>query len=116
MRVMNDNPLDLQGVNQEMITVTVDSSGTENLVSHTLDGSSASLPTGVTHSSFNFILDRNRRDPSLLTMLFNFSGEDDGRYDITIQGSGGGDISRHTVRQFFGIPGDSITYTIDISE
>jgi hypothetical protein len=71
----------------------------------------------MSHSSFTFNLDRNRRDPSLLTMLFTFSGEDDGRYDIEITGSGGGgDTSRHAVKQFFGIPGDSITYTIDISE
>ncbi|HKS28112.1 MAG TPA: hypothetical protein VJS44_09845 [Pyrinomonadaceae bacterium] len=116
MRVMNNNPLDLQGANQETITVTVDSSGTENLVSYTLDGNSASLPTGVSHSSFNFKLDRQRRDPSLLTMLFTFSGSADGRYDITVRGSGGGDVSDFSVGQFFAIPGNSITYTIDVMD
>jgi hypothetical protein len=115
MRVLNGNPLDLRGSNGEMITVKVNSGGTENLVSYTIDGDTDSLPTGVTHSAFNFPLDRNRRDPSLLTMLFTFSGDNDGRYDITITGSGGGDTSRFTVEQLFGIPGDSITYTIDVA-
>jgi hypothetical protein len=115
MRVMNNNPLDLQGADKEAISVTVDSSGTQNLVSYTIDGQTNNLPTGVSHSSFSFILDKKRSDPSLLTMLFTFSGTEKGRYVITIKGSAGGDTSRFAVEQFFAIPGDSITYTIDVA-
>lgn len=116
MHVMNNNPLDLRGEDGEVLTVDVDSSGTENLVSFTLDGQTSNLPTGVSHSSFPVTLDKSRSDPSLLTMLFTFSGSEHGRYVITITGSGGGDTSVNTVQQFFAIPGDSITYTIDIED
>lgn len=115
MRVLNNNPLDLRGNDQEVLTVTVISSGTQHLVSFTLDGNTNNLPTGGSQSSFTFTLDKSKNDPSLLTMLFTFSGSQDGRYNISITGSGGGDVSRFAVDQFFGIPGDSITYTIDVA-
>lgn len=114
MRIMNNNPLDLQGTDHEVLTVTVDSSGTENLVSYTFDGQTSNLEPGVSHSSFSVTLDKSRNDPSLLTMLFTFSDTKKGRYVITITGSDGGDPSVYTVEQFFAVPGDSITYTIDV--
>lgn len=114
MQVLNNNPLDLRGADREVLTVRVVSSGTQNLVSYTIDGQTRNLPTGVTQSSFKFTLDKSKHDPSLLTMLFTFSGTEEGRYEVTIRGSGG-DVSDFTVGQFFGIPGDSITYTIDVT-
>lgn len=47
MQVLNNNPLDLRGADREVLTVRVVSSGTQNLVSYTIDGQTRNLPTGV---------------------------------------------------------------------
>jgi hypothetical protein len=114
MRILNNNPLDLAGVDGEKITVQVKSVGTRHLVSYTLDGQTASLPTDNSASELSFTLAKNRHDPSLLTMMFTFSEPDGGNYEISVSGDQGGQTSHYAVTQFFGIPGDSITYTIDV--
>ena len=115
MKIRNNNPLDLEGADGEKITVEVHSSGTKNLVSHTLDGQTASLPSDQPTSTLSFTLNKAKHDPSILTMLFTFSDPDGGNYDIAVSGSSGGQTSHFSVTQFFGIPGDSISYTIDVT-
>ena len=115
MRVHNGNALDLSGAQGEQITVTVrETTGKPLLVSFDRNGvATGSLDPGQSSDSFSFRLDQNERDPTLLTMLFTFTGSDD-HYDIIVHGQGG-DTSRFAVFQDFNVPGDSITYTIDIT-
>jgi len=113
MRIRNNNPLDLEGNDGEQITVNVQSSGTKRLVSFTLSGETRSLPTQGP-AQILVSLNKSQEDPVLLTMLFTFSEPDGGNYDLTVSGSAGGQVAHHSVTQFFGIPGDSITYTIDV--
>lgn len=112
MRIRNNNPLDLEGNDGEQIVVDVDATGTKRLVSFTLNGVTSSLPSEGP-SQISFVLDKIN-DPVLLTMLFTFSEPDGGNYDLTVTGSAGGHVAHHAVTQFFGIPGDSIAFTIDV--
>ena len=112
MRIRNNNPLDLEGNDGEQITVDVHATGTKRLVSFTLNGATNSLPSEGP-SRIPFVLDKTN-DPVLLTMLFTFSEPDGGNYDLTVSGSAGGQVAHHAVTQFFGIPGDAITFTIDV--
>src|SRR6185503_16109310 len=116
MRVHNGNPLDLSGGQGEDITVTVaETTGKPLLVSYDRNGvATGSLSPGQSSDSFHFPLDKGERDPTRLTMLFTFTGSDD-HYDIVVRGSQGGDTSRFAVVQDFSVPGDSITYTFDIT-
>ena len=116
MRVHNGNALDLSGAQGEQITVTVaETTGKPLLVSFDRNGvKTGSLDPGKSSDSFTFDLDRNERDPTRLTMLFTFTGSDD-FYDIVVQGDPGGDTSQFAVAQDFNVPGDSITYTFDIT-
>jgi hypothetical protein len=116
MRVHNGNALDLSGAQGEQITVTVaETTGKPLLVSFDRNGvQTGSLDPGKASDSFGFPLDRNERDPTRLTMLFTFTGSDD-FYDIVVQGDQGGDTSQFAVAQDFNVPGDSITYTFDIT-
>jgi hypothetical protein len=115
MRVHNGNALDLSGIQGEEITVTVEeTTGKPLLVSYSRNGvDTGSLLPNQSSDSFKFNLDKNERDPTLLTMLFTFTGSDD-HYNIFINGQGG-DTSRFAMAQDFNVPGDSITYTIDIT-
>ena len=113
MRIRNNNPLDLEGNDGEQIVVEVQSSGTKRLVSFTLNGVTSSLPSAGP-SQIAFVLDKSQNDPVVLTMLFTFSESDGGNYDVTVKGSAGGQVAQHSVTQFFGIPGDSISFTIDV--
>ena len=115
MKIRNNNPLDLEGVDGEEITVEVRSTGTANLVSYVLDGKTSSLPSNQSTASFSFTLDKAAHDPTVLTMLFTFSESENGNYDITVSGNAPGQTSDYSVTQFFGIPGDSISYTIDVT-
>jgi uncharacterized protein YndB with AHSA1/START domain len=115
MKIRNNNPLDLEGADGEKITVEVHSVGTKHLVSYTLDGETASMPSDQPTSTLSFTLNKGKHDPSILTMLFTFSEQDGGNYDITVTGSGGGQTSHYSVTQFFGIPGDAISYTFDVT-
>lgn len=114
MRIHNGNALDLSGTNGEGITVTVEeTTGKPLLVSFERNLiETGSLSPDKSSDSFTFNLDKSERDPTLLTMLFTFTGSDD-HYDIVVKGQGG-DTSRFAVIQDFDVPGDSITYTIDI--
>jgi hypothetical protein len=113
MRIRNNNPLDLEGNDGEQITVNVQSSGTQRLVSFTLNGDTSSLPISGP-SQIRFVLDKSENDPVLLTMLFTFSESEGGNYDLSASGGAGGPVAHHSVTQFFGIPGDAITFTIDV--
>ena len=115
MHVHNGNALDLSGKDGEEITVTVEeTTGKPLLVSFTRNGTeTGSLSPEQSSDSFKFNLDKSERDPTLLTLLFTFTGSDD-HYNIFITGEGG-DTSRFAVVQDFNVPGDSITYTIDIT-
>jgi hypothetical protein len=115
MNVHNGNALDLSGQNGEEITVTVEeTTGKPLLVSFTRNSiATGSLSPDKSRDSFKFTLDRNEGEPTLLTMLFTFTGSDD-NYFIVVRGEGG-DESQFEVTQDFGVPGDSITYTIDIT-
>jgi hypothetical protein len=115
MKIRNNNPLDLEGADGEKITVEITSTGTASLVSYTLDGQTNSLPSDQPVSSLSFTLKKAAHDPSVLTMLFTFSEADGGNYDIVVSGSGGGQTSHYSVTQFFGIPGDSISFTLDVA-
>ncbi|HXQ32729.1 MAG TPA: hypothetical protein VN843_01785 [Anaerolineales bacterium] len=114
MRIRNNNPLDLEGANGEQITIDVKASGTKRLVSFTLNGATDSLPAEGGNSQIRFGLNKAQNDPVILTMLFTFSESDGGNYDLTASGSAGGQVAHHSVTQFFGIPGDAITFTIDV--
>jgi hypothetical protein len=111
MRIRNNNPLDLEGDDQERITVTVQSTGTVHAVNFVLDGHGSALAQG---QPLVFTLNKSQHDPSILTMLFTFSNPTGGAYAIDVAGSNGGQVSHFAVTQSFGIPGDSITYTIDV--
>ena len=113
MRIRNNNPLDLEGNDGEQITVNVKATGTKRLVSFTLNGDTSSLPSDGP-APIRFVLHKAKNDPVLLTMLFTFSEAEGGNYDLTVSGSAGGQVAHHAVTQFFGIPGDSITFTIDV--
>ena len=115
MNVHNGNALDLSGAQGEQITVTVEeTTGKPLLVSYDRNGiETGSLSPDKSSDSFFFNLDKAERDPTRLTMLFTFSGADD-NYFIVVSGQGG-DKSEFEVAQNFGVPGDSITYTIDIT-
>jgi hypothetical protein len=115
MKLRNNNPLDLEGADGEKLSIKVQSSGTKHLVSYTLDGQTASMPSDQPTSTLNFTLDKAKHDPTILTMLFTFSDPDAGNYDITVSGDSGGQTSHYSVTQFFGIPGDAITYTFDVT-
>lgn len=116
MKIRNNNPLDLEGRDGEVITVDVQSTGTKHLVSRTLDGQTSSAPSDGSSSILSFSLNKATHDPSVLTMLFTFSESDGGNYDISVRGNAaGGQTSHFSVSQFFGIPGDSISYTIDVT-
>lgn len=111
MRVRNNNPLDLEGDDGETITVSVTSGGTVFGVNFALDGKKGTMSPGV---PLTFTLNKAKKDPTLLTMLFTFSGKKDGFYDITVTGSNGGGISFNEVAQVFAIASNSNTYTFDV--
>jgi hypothetical protein len=114
MRINNNNPLDLSGANSENITVTVEeAAGNLLLVSYALNGKTGSLSPDVSKDSFQFSLDLNEKNPTLLTMLMTFTAEN-GHYDLTVQGDPQGQTSHFSVIRRFHVPGNSITYTFDI--
>ncbi|MBV9959308.1 MAG: hypothetical protein JO360_12860, partial [Acidobacteria bacterium] len=91
MRIMNNNPLDLAGADGEVITVDVtETGGNLLLVNTTLNGVTSSLPRDEPRAAFSFNLES---DHTVLTMLFTFSVNDGGNYDIAVSGSAGGQTS-----------------------
>ncbi len=106
LRVINNNPLDLQAPDKSTINVEVTAEGTVPMVNYSLNGE-ARVAT-----SFSFQLDKAKNDPAILVLLFSFSNPDGGVYNIKVTGSGG--ISSHfTVRQT-GMPVATIAYTFDV--
>ena len=115
MNIHNNNPLDLSGADEEIITVTVEENTGKPLLCSFVRNllHKGSLDPDLSSDSFTFPLDQGERDPTLLTLLFTFTGSDD-HYHIEVSGSEGGPTSHFDVVQEFEVPGDSITYTFDI--
>jgi hypothetical protein len=107
MQIRN-NPLDLAGSDGERITVRAVSKLAGDTVAFALDGS----PGGPLPNPFTFILDKTRRDPTVLTLVFTFVAAG-GAFEITVVGSGDGPQSFFTFNQF-GVAAGSISYTFDI--
>ena len=113
MRIRNNNPLDLSGVNAENITVSVRANNQTIFgVTFDLDGAKGVLP-----QPFNFTLSKPAQAPfvSVLTLFFVFSSGGGGAYELVVSGSQGGDTSHFTVSQFEDMAADSIAYTFDIT-
>ena len=108
MQIRNNNALDLAGDDLEQITVSAVSKQHGDTVAYALDG----LPGGPLPSPFSFQLNKARRDPSVLTLVFTFVGSG-GSFEITVCGSNGGPQSVYTFNQF-GVAAGSISYTFDV--
>jgi len=108
MQIMNNNPLDLAGDDQEQITVKVVSKKPGDTVAYALDGAKG----GVLPNPFTFKLNKATHDPSVLTLVFTFVGQG-GAFEITVTGSNGGPASFYTFKQF-GVAVGSISYTVDV--
>jgi hypothetical protein len=106
MRVLNNNPLDLQGDNGETISVSISASNTVN--SHTNNLNGAPL------AGNSFVLDKNVANPYVLLIFVIFSGSSGGLYDITVTGSNGG-TSQYSIHQYSGQASNAIAYSISIS-
>jgi hypothetical protein len=59
-----------------------------------------------------FRLDKQKHDPSILTLVFTFVGSD-GSFEITLTGSNGGPASFYSFDQL-GVAVGSISYTLDV--
>ena len=105
MQVVNNNPLDLVGVDGETVSVDVTSKGTVPVSRMNLNGATFVGPS--------FTLDK-ASTPFLLTVMVFFSGPSSGIYTITLRGSRG-DGSLYTVTQFPGQASNAVTYTIDVT-
>jgi hypothetical protein len=112
MKIKNNNHLDLAGNNGETISVEVQSKATVHGVNYSLDNQDSRIL--VKGNTLKFTLDKATNDPSILVMTFTFAGNGNGKYDVKISGSNGGDISNFTVSQFDGEATDSIAYTFDV--
>lgn len=110
MKIRNNNPLDLEGSDGEEIHVRVTAFDTVHAMNYNLDGKGAPLPAG---SILTFRLNKAQHDPSILVLFFTFSGSG-GRYEITVDGSAGGDVSHYTVAQFRDEATEAIAYTFDV--
>ena len=108
MEILNNNPLDLTGADGEQITVRAVSRLPGDTVAFALDGAGG----GALPNPFTFRLNKAKRNPSVLTLVFTFV-DADGAFEITVTGSGGGPQSFFTFNQF-GVSVGSISYTFDI--
>jgi hypothetical protein len=108
MQIMNKNPLDLAGNDQEQITVSVVSLKQGDTVAYSLDG----VKGGVLPNPFTFKLNKAQHDPSVLTLIFTFVGQG-GAFQTTVTGSNGGPPSVYNRKQF-GVAFGSISYTLDV--
>ena len=107
MKMLNNDPLDLSGDQNEKITVgvTCDYSGGP-AYNMNLNGSP------FTDSSFK--MDKNVKNPYQLLVSVTFKTNNGGSYKLTVQGSNGGDTSAYTINQYPGQASNSVTYTIDV--
>jgi hypothetical protein len=108
MQILNNNALDLTGDDNEQITVRAVSKLPADTVAFSLDG----VEGGPLPNPFTFTLNKARKDPSTLTLVFTFVGGG-GAFDITVSGSNGGPSSFFRFNQF-GLPSGTISYQIDI--
>jgi hypothetical protein len=121
MKIIDGNRFALDGAKGEVITVTVEATGTTFLVVYRVKGgqvidgpSNGTLKEGT---PLRFTLDNTISDRNTLSLGFTFaspsdvSGEpadEDIEYDVRVTGSApGSDVSREVVRGSFGIPGDN---------
>ncbi|MGH9873736.1 MAG: hypothetical protein ACRD9S_14905 [Pyrinomonadaceae bacterium] len=108
MQIINNNPLDLAGDDQEEITVKAVSAKPGDTVAFALDG----VKGGILPNPFTFKLNKAAHDPSVLTLVFTFVGQG-GAFQTTVTGSNGGPPSVFNRKQF-GVAFGSISYTIDV--
>lgn len=108
MQIRNNNPLDLTGTDGEQISVRAVSKKPGDTVAFARDG----VPGGVLPNPFTFTLQKAGKNPTVLTLVFNFVGAD-GAFDIHVNGSGGGPESFFIFNQF-GVSVGAISYTFDI--
>jgi hypothetical protein len=108
MKIRNNNPLDLAGDDAETITVRAESLKPADTVAFALDG----VKGGALPNPFTFRLNKSQHDPSVLTLVFTFTGSN-GSFEITLTGSNGGPASFYSFDQL-GVAVGSISYTIDV--
>lgn len=108
MQILNDDPLDLAGDDQEDITVKVVSKKPGDTVAYALDG----VKGGVLPNPFTFKLNKAAHDPSVLTLTFTFVGQG-GAFEVTVTGSNGGTPAVYNRKQF-GVAVGSISFTVDV--
>lgn len=105
----------------ERITIDVSSTGAPTLfgVNFSLfgggmpvnEGQPLQLTMDKSRATGNSNVPNARSTP--LTLLFSFSSNNDGRYDLTMTGSNGGDLFRDFIRQA-GSTAEATTYTFHI--
>ncbi len=111
LRVINNDPLEMQAPDGSTVKVEITSEGTSPLVTYSLNGETQALKTG---NSFSFQLHKSEHDPSILVITVNFTNNDGGVYMINVTGSGG-TVNQFRLRQSEGLPVASIAYTFDIT-
>jgi hypothetical protein len=111
MKLKNDNPLELLCQEGEVITVTVQASGTRHLVSYSL----LEYLESRSKDQFMFTVDSARSNPTILAMLFRFSSRRGGMYKVQVSGSNEGS-SEYFVRQFAGQQSRTLIYIFEIPD
>ena len=111
MKMRLGNPLHLDCSDGEVVSVDPRSSGTVFHVDYALNGKRRSLREGET---IRFPVRMNPSSHTLLLMQFFFSRESGGRYEITVHGSSGGDVSHYVCRQEPGEQFKTIEYKFEV--
>jgi hypothetical protein len=107
MKMLNNDPLDLSGDQDEKITISITSSYP--------GGPAYNINlNGSTFAGSSFTLDKNVKNPYQLLVSVIFKTNSGGSYKLTVQGSNGGDTSTYTINQYAGQASNAVTYTIDV--
>jgi len=93
----------------ESITVSVQATGTVHLVNSDLDGLDGGPLTA--DESLTFKVTNQTRT---LTLLFTFSNNSGGEYEVTIKGDQGGEDTDTVDQGSFGIPATSAEYRFQL--
>lgn len=93
----------------ETITVDVQSDGTKHLVNYDLDGEGG----GPLDAGAPLVFDITT-STRVLTFLFTFSSNSDGKYEIGITSDQGGSDTDEVNQGSFGIPSTSATYRFQL--
>jgi hypothetical protein len=106
MQIRNHDELDLVGANDETITVTITVADNGVVNNYVLNGKP--WPGG------SFVLDRTVAPVFKLLVSTIYKGDSGGRCEITVTGSGGGDVSVHDEVQAPGEVFDAAMYKFTI--